>query len=79
MQVASNSCIWKGLNLFYLQISGVFSVGGKLSRIVMRKTVIESKAEMPSVTFSPESDGTKNTNRAEMQYEIFKNITKYSV
>jgi hypothetical protein len=37
---------------------GVFSVGGKLSRMVIKKTVIESKAEMPKVTFSPDSDGT---------------------
>jgi hypothetical protein len=37
---------------------GVFSVGGKLSRMVMRKTVIDSKAEIPRVTFSPDSEGT---------------------
>lgn len=39
-------------------IRGVFSVGGRVSRMVMRKTVIERSAEMPSVTFSPDSDGT---------------------
>jgi hypothetical protein len=39
-------------------MSGVFSVGGRLSRMVMRKTVMESNAEMPRVTFSPDSDGT---------------------
>ena len=37
-------------------MSGVFSVGGKLSLMVMRKTVIESRAEMPKVTFSPDSE-----------------------
>lgn len=42
----------------YLLIKGVFSVGGKVSRIVIRNTVIESSALMPSVTFSPDSDGT---------------------
>jgi hypothetical protein len=31
-------------------MSGVFSVGGRDSRIVMRKTVMERRAEMPSVT-----------------------------
>ena len=37
---------------------GVFSVGGRLSLMVMRNTVIESRAEMPRVTFSPDSEGT---------------------
>lgn len=55
---------FKGACLFclyldgYLLMSGVFSVGGRLSRIVIRKTVIERRALMPSVTFSPDSDGT---------------------
>lgn len=39
-------------------INGVFSVGGKLSLIVMRKTVIDNNAEIPRVTFSPDSEGT---------------------
>jgi hypothetical protein len=49
-----------------IQISGVFSVGGRLSLIVMtmRKTVMDRRAEIPSVTFSPESHGTKKTSRA---------------
>lgn len=42
----------------YSLINGVFSVGGSDSRIVIRKTVIESRAEIPRVTFSPDSDGT---------------------
>ena len=37
---------------------GVFSVGGRLSLMVIRKTVMESRAEIPRVTFSPDSDGT---------------------
>ncbi len=44
---------------------GVCSVGGRLSLMVIRNTVMESRAEMPRVTFSPDSDGTKNTSRAE--------------
>lgn len=32
--------------------------------MVMRKTVMESSAEMPGVTFSPDSLGTWNTKRA---------------
>jgi hypothetical protein len=44
--------------LLNLLIKGVFSVGGRLSLMVIRKTVIESKALMPRVTFSPDSDGT---------------------
>lgn len=47
-----------------LLISGVFSVGGRLSLIVIRNTVIDRRAEIPSVTFSPESQGTKNTSKA---------------
>lgn len=39
-------------------MSGVFSVGGRLSLMVIKKTVMERSAEMPSVTFSPDSDGT---------------------
>ena len=39
-------------------MSGVFSVGGRLSLMVMRNTVMERSAEMPSVTFSPDSEGT---------------------
>ncbi|MPC59677.1 hypothetical protein E2C01_053703 [Portunus trituberculatus] len=39
-------------------MSGVFSVGGRDSLMVMRKTVMESSAEMPRVTFSPDSLGT---------------------
>lgn len=39
-------------------MSGVFSVGGRVSRIVIKKTVIDKSAEIPSVTFSPDSDGT---------------------
>ena len=39
-------------------MSGVFSVGGRLSLMVMRKTVMERRAEMPRVTFSPDSEGT---------------------
>lgn len=42
----------------FLLINGVFSVGGNVSRIVMRNTVIESNALIPKVTFSPDSDGT---------------------
>jgi hypothetical protein len=42
----------------YSLMRGVFSVGGRLSLIVMRNTVIERSAEIPSVTFSPLSDGT---------------------
>lgn len=42
----------------HLLMSGVFSVGGRDSRMVMRNTVMESSAEMPSVTFSPDSLGT---------------------
>ena len=42
----------------YLLIRGVFSVGGRLSLIVIRNTVIDKRAEIPSVTFSPDSDGT---------------------
>lgn len=42
----------------YLLIKGVFSVGGKVSRIVMRNTVIDNNALIPRVTFSPDSDGT---------------------
>lgn len=41
-----------------LLINGVFSVGGNVSLIVIRKTVIDSKALIPNVTFSPDSDGT---------------------
>ena len=37
---------------------GVFSVGGRLSLMVMRNTVMERSAEIPSVTFSPDSEGT---------------------
>ena len=43
---------------FYLLINGVFSVGGRLSLIVMRNTVMDKSADIPSVTFSPDSDGT---------------------
>lgn len=43
---------------------GVFSVGGNVSLIVIRNTVIESRALIPKVTFSPDSDGTQNTRRA---------------
>lgn len=39
-------------------MSGVFSVGGRLSLMVMRNTVMERRAEIPRVTFSPDSDGT---------------------
>lgn len=39
-------------------ISGVFSVGGSVSLIVMRKTVMLRRALMPKVTFSPDSEGT---------------------
>lgn len=39
-------------------IKGVFSVGGRLSLMVMRNTVIDNRALMPRVTFSPDSDGT---------------------
>lgn len=46
----------KGMN--FLLISGVFSVGGRVSRIVIRKTVIDRRALMPRVTFSPDSEGT---------------------
>ena len=46
------------LNEKYSLINGVFSVGGSVSRIVIRKTVIERSAEIPRVTFSPDSDGT---------------------
>jgi hypothetical protein len=42
----------------YSLMSGVFSVGGKLSLMVMRKTVMDSSELMPRVTFSPDSDGT---------------------
>ena len=39
-------------------MSGSFSeVGGMLSPMTIRKTVMDSKVVMPSVTFSPESDG----------------------
>jgi len=48
-------------------MSGVFPVGGSVSRIVIKKTVIESKAEIPNVTFSPESGGTKKTRSAKTQ------------
>ena len=34
-----------------LLIRGVFSVGGRLSRIVIKKTVIERRAEIPRVTW----------------------------
>lgn len=37
---------------------GVFSVGGSVSLMVMRNTVIDKSADIPSVTFSPDSDGT---------------------
>ena len=37
----------------YSLISGVFSVGGRLSRMVIRKTVIERRAEIPRVTCKP--------------------------
>lgn len=39
-------------------MSGVFSVGGSDSLMVMRKTVMERRAEIPRVTFSPDSLGT---------------------
>lgn len=39
-------------------IRGVFSVGGSVSLIVMRKTVILRRALIPKVTFSPDSEGT---------------------
>ena len=42
----------------HLLIKGVFSVGGRLSLIVIRKTVIDKSAEIPKVTFSPDSEGT---------------------
>ncbi len=32
--------------------------------MVIRKTVMERRAEIPRVTFSPESHGTKKTRRA---------------
>lgn len=39
-------------------INGTVSeVGGILSPMTMRKTVIERRVVMPSVTFSPESEG----------------------
>lgn len=41
-----------------LLMSGVFSVGGRLSRMVIKKTVIDSRALIPNVTFSPDSEGT---------------------
>jgi hypothetical protein len=41
-----------------LLINGVFSVGGRLSRMVIKKTVMDSSELMPSVTFSPDSAGT---------------------
>ena len=44
--------------MHYLLMSGVFSVGGRLSLMVMRNTVMDSKALIPRVTFSPDSDGT---------------------
>lgn len=44
--------------VLYLLMRGVFSVGGRVSLMVIRKTVIESSALIPSVTFSPDSDGT---------------------
>ncbi|TRY69127.1 hypothetical protein TCAL_12203, partial [Tigriopus californicus] len=37
---------------------GVFSVGGRLSLIVIRNTVMDKRALMPKVTFSPDSEGT---------------------
>ena len=46
------------LLLLLILMSGVFSVGGKLSLIVIKKTVIDRRALMPRVTFSPLSDGT---------------------
>ena len=42
----------------FLLMRGVFSVGGRLSLMVIRKTVMDSRAEIPRVTFSPDSDGT---------------------
>ena len=39
-------------------MSGTVSdVGGILSQMTMRKTVMERRVVMPRVTFSPESDG----------------------
>ena len=48
----------KGREAGYILMRGVFSVGGRLSLMVMRNTVMERSAEIPSVTFSPDSDGT---------------------
>ena len=42
----------------FLLMRGVFSVGGRLSLMVIRKTVMERRAEIPRVTFSPDSEGT---------------------
>ena len=41
----------------------VLSVGGKSPITAIRNTVMLSIAEMPSVIFSPESLGMKNTKR----------------
>ena len=51
-------CGWEGLSdgheeychELYSLMSGVFSVGGRDSRMVMRNTVMESRAEIPRVT-----------------------------
>ncbi len=41
---------------------GVWSVGGSPDMTVMRKTVMLSMVEMPSVIFSPDSAGIRKTN-----------------
>jgi hypothetical protein len=41
---------------------GVWSVGGSPDMTVMRKTVMLSIVEMPSVIFSPDSAGIRKTN-----------------
>ena len=44
----------------------VLSVGGRSPMTAMRKTVMLSIALIPSVIFSPESLGMRNTNREMM-------------
>jgi hypothetical protein len=48
--------LWVGERLpnrkkIYSLMRGVFSVGGRDSLMVMRKTVMESRAEIPRVTY----------------------------
>jgi hypothetical protein len=50
-------------------------LGGRPDMIVMRKTVMFNMVEMPSVIFSPDSAGIRNTNLEQEENKIFQGVS----